>query len=192
MPPTLEPHQQVPEKGRGSVCVLCTGPGAVLALETTFVKAVSPLPGEVEVLAGDSYSPLGLIEEDFTFLCPADLLASLMDGQTSGDAFLPQQILSSGALPLRSRSDKPPWCKWPSGKQWGWEGYERLLAGLAGVKGKANQAVVWRGQQGGGWFVVGAGGQVSCLPSPAWVTVLRVIVVATDFRRRSCALRWWK
>ncbi|KAJ6662823.1 hypothetical protein lerEdw1_011027 [Lerista edwardsae] len=40
---------------------------------------------------------------------PAELLASLMDGQAPGEAFLPQQILSSAALPLRSRSDKPPW-----------------------------------------------------------------------------------
>ncbi|XP_066492008.1 inositol hexakisphosphate and diphosphoinositol-pentakisphosphate kinase 1 [Tiliqua scincoides] len=39
----------------------------------------------------------------------ADLLASLMDGQAPDATFLPQQILSSAALPLRSRTEKPPW-----------------------------------------------------------------------------------
>ncbi|XP_062998667.1 inositol hexakisphosphate and diphosphoinositol-pentakisphosphate kinase 1 [Elgaria multicarinata webbii] len=40
---------------------------------------------------------------------PTALLDSLMDSSMPGDTFMPQQILSSSSLPLRSRPDKPPW-----------------------------------------------------------------------------------
>ncbi|XP_008168707.1 inositol hexakisphosphate and diphosphoinositol-pentakisphosphate kinase 1 isoform X8 [Chrysemys picta bellii] len=37
------------------------------------------------------------------------LFDSVIGSQTPGDPFMPQRILSSSSLPLRQRSDKPPW-----------------------------------------------------------------------------------
>ncbi|XP_043350143.1 inositol hexakisphosphate and diphosphoinositol-pentakisphosphate kinase 1 isoform X5 [Dermochelys coriacea] len=37
------------------------------------------------------------------------LFDSMIGSQTPGDPFMPQRILSSSSLPLRQRSDKPPW-----------------------------------------------------------------------------------
>ncbi|XP_039346869.1 inositol hexakisphosphate and diphosphoinositol-pentakisphosphate kinase 1 isoform X5 [Mauremys reevesii] len=37
------------------------------------------------------------------------LFDSVIASQTPGDPFMPQRILSSSSLPLRQRSDKPPW-----------------------------------------------------------------------------------
>ncbi|XP_032624527.1 inositol hexakisphosphate and diphosphoinositol-pentakisphosphate kinase 1 isoform X6 [Chelonoidis abingdonii] len=37
------------------------------------------------------------------------LFDSVIASQTAGDPFMPQRILSSSSLPLRQRSDKPPW-----------------------------------------------------------------------------------
>ncbi|NXG58755.1 VIP1 kinase, partial [Hemiprocne comata] len=39
----------------------------------------------------------------------ADLFDSMIGSQIPGDPFMSQRILSSSALPLRQRSDKPPW-----------------------------------------------------------------------------------
>uniref|UniRef100_A0A8C0GA45 Inositol hexakisphosphate and diphosphoinositol-pentakisphosphate kinase n=1 Tax=Chelonoidis abingdonii TaxID=106734 RepID=A0A8C0GA45_CHEAB len=39
------------------------------------------------------------------------LFDSVIASQTAGDPFMPQRILSSSSLPLRQRSDKPPWCE---------------------------------------------------------------------------------
>lgn len=35
----------------------------------------------------------------------------MISSQISGDPFMSQRILSSSSLPLRQRSDKPPWCE---------------------------------------------------------------------------------
>uniref|UniRef100_A0A8C3IJE9 Inositol hexakisphosphate and diphosphoinositol-pentakisphosphate kinase n=1 Tax=Chrysemys picta bellii TaxID=8478 RepID=A0A8C3IJE9_CHRPI len=40
------------------------------------------------------------------------LFDSVIGSQTPGDPFMPQRILSSSSLPLRQRSDKPPWCEY--------------------------------------------------------------------------------
>ncbi|KAM9375052.1 inositol hexakisphosphate and diphosphoinositol-pentakisphosphate kinase 1 [Phaethornis superciliosus] len=39
----------------------------------------------------------------------ADLFDSMIGSQIAGDPFMSQRILSSASLPLRQRSDKPPW-----------------------------------------------------------------------------------
>uniref|UniRef100_A0A8C3RSR5 Inositol hexakisphosphate and diphosphoinositol-pentakisphosphate kinase n=1 Tax=Chelydra serpentina TaxID=8475 RepID=A0A8C3RSR5_CHESE len=39
------------------------------------------------------------------------LFDSMIGSQTPSDPFMPQRILSSSSLPLRQRSDKPPWCE---------------------------------------------------------------------------------
>lgn len=39
------------------------------------------------------------------------LFDSMIGSQIPGDPFMSQRILSSSSLPLRQRSDKPPWCE---------------------------------------------------------------------------------
>ncbi|XP_010188898.1 PREDICTED: inositol hexakisphosphate and diphosphoinositol-pentakisphosphate kinase 1, partial [Mesitornis unicolor] len=41
----------------------------------------------------------------------AALFDSMIGSQMPGDPFMTQRILSSSSLPLRQRSDKPPWCE---------------------------------------------------------------------------------
>uniref|UniRef100_A0A8C6JDB0 Inositol hexakisphosphate and diphosphoinositol-pentakisphosphate kinase n=1 Tax=Melopsittacus undulatus TaxID=13146 RepID=A0A8C6JDB0_MELUD len=41
----------------------------------------------------------------------AALFDSMIGSQIPGDPFMSQRILSSSSLPLRQRSDKPPWCE---------------------------------------------------------------------------------
>uniref|UniRef100_A0A8C3RCL6 Inositol hexakisphosphate and diphosphoinositol-pentakisphosphate kinase n=1 Tax=Cyanoderma ruficeps TaxID=181631 RepID=A0A8C3RCL6_9PASS len=41
----------------------------------------------------------------------AALFDSMIGSQLPGDPFMSQRILSSSSLPLRQRSDKPPWCE---------------------------------------------------------------------------------